>query len=132
MSTPILTTKLFIPTTRKELVERERLLNRLSLGIERKLTLVSGPAGFGKTTLLSEWVAQLQSPVGWISLDVADNDWNSFLSFLIKGLQNISAALQSTLSRCSLQPKPRKAMPSITYLINQIAEIQTPLSAGFG
>ena len=97
MSTPILTTKFFIPPTRKELVQRQRLLNRLSQGIERKLTLVSGPAGFGKTTLLSAWVAELQRPVGWISLDAADNDWSSFVSFLIKGLQNISAGIANDI-----------------------------------
>ncbi|MFO7622923.1 MAG: LuxR C-terminal-related transcriptional regulator [Anaerolineales bacterium] len=126
MSTPILTTKFFIPPTRKELVQRQRLLNRLSQGIERKLTLVSGPAGFGKTTLLSAWVAELQRPVGWISLDAADNDWSSFVAFLIKGLQKISAGIANDIVEMLYSAKTQESDALITYLINQIAEIQTP------
>ena len=56
MSTPLLTTKLYIPPVRPELVPRPRLIERLNAGLHRKLTLISAPAGFGKTTLLSEWI----------------------------------------------------------------------------
>ena len=61
MATPLLTTKLYIPPVRPELVPRPRLIERLNAGLHRKLTLVSAPAGFGKTTLLSEWVSRAQS-----------------------------------------------------------------------
>ena len=57
MSIPLLTTKLFIPPVRRELVPRPRLVERLNAGLQRKLILISAPAGFGKTTLLSEWVS---------------------------------------------------------------------------
>ncbi len=63
MITPLLTTKLYIPPVRPELVSRPRLTERLNAGPHRKLTLVSAPAGFGKTTLVSEWVADCGRPV---------------------------------------------------------------------
>ncbi len=59
MNTPLLTTKLYIPPLRQELVSRPRLIERLNAGLVRKLTLISAPAGFGKTTLLSEWISAL-------------------------------------------------------------------------
>ena len=66
MVTPLLTTKLYIPPVRPELVPRPRLVERLNAGLDRKLTLISAPAGFGKTTLLSECAAlfcQLDNPI---------------------------------------------------------------------
>ena len=62
MDTPLLQTKLYIPPTRPELVSRPRLIERLNEGLHRKLTLVSAPAGFGKTTLVSDWLRQLDGP----------------------------------------------------------------------
>src|SRR5690349_10527199 len=75
----LLRTKLALPRQRQSLVPREALLSRLDEGLERKLTLVSAPAGFGKTTLVSEWIAtrgELREPpsVAWVSLDAGDND----------------------------------------------------------
>ena len=63
MATPLLQTKLYIPPARPELVSRPRLIEQLNAGLHRKLTLISAPAGFGKTTLLSEWVAGCKRPV---------------------------------------------------------------------
>ena len=75
MSTPILATKLYIPPPRPKIVLRPRLIERLNEGsASRKLTLISAPAGFGKTTLVSEWVAGCGRPVAWLSLDEGDND----------------------------------------------------------
>ena len=89
METPLLQTKLYIPL-HPNLVSRPRLIERLNASIRRKLTLISAPAGFGKTTLVSEWVhcdwAQGQaSPsiaVAWLSLDESDNDLTRFLAYL--------------------------------------------------
>jgi LuxR family maltose regulon positive regulatory protein len=75
------------PPTRPELISRPRLIERLNAGLHRKLTLISAPAGFGKTTLLSEWINQspipnTQSPkFAWLSLDEADNDPARFLAY---------------------------------------------------
>ena len=89
MPSAILVTKLFIPATRRELVARPRLIEQLNGGLHRKLTIISAPAGFGKTTLASEWVdtLQLEAPqenqignkIAWLSLDARDNDPTRFL-----------------------------------------------------
>ena len=72
---PLLETKLYIPRVRRGLVTRPRLSDRLSRGGESKLTLVSAPAGFGKTTLLAEWLAStpVEKQIAWLSLDPSDN-----------------------------------------------------------
>jgi LuxR family maltose regulon positive regulatory protein len=69
MSTQILATKLFVPPRRPNVVLRQRLLERLNAGLQRKLTLISAPPGFGKSTLLSAWVAGCGRPLAWLSLD---------------------------------------------------------------
>lgn len=73
---PLLTTKLHPPPSRPEFVPRARLVDRLHQGLSRKLTLISAQAGFGKTTLVSNWVRQLEPPTqaAWLSVDEADND----------------------------------------------------------
>jgi len=72
MSSPILATKLFAPQPRAQLVHRPRLIDRMSASLPLRLTLVSAPAGFGKTTLVSEWAAGSERPVAWLSLDETD------------------------------------------------------------
>src|SRR5215831_18932706 len=71
---PLLATRLHVPRPRTQLVSRVRLVERLQQGVERALTLVSAPAGFGKTTLLAQWCAQSVMPVAWLSSEVEDND----------------------------------------------------------
>jgi LuxR family maltose regulon positive regulatory protein len=78
MSTAILATKLYIPPPRPKVILRPRLIERLNEGMHCKLTLISAPAGFGKTTLVSEWIARCGRPVAWLSLDEGDNDPASF------------------------------------------------------
>ncbi len=84
---------LYIPSPRSNLVSRPRLIERLNAGLHRKLTLVSAPAGFGKTTLLSEWVAGCGRPVAWVSLDEGDNDLVRFLAYLVAALQKVDEAI---------------------------------------
>jgi LuxR family maltose regulon positive regulatory protein len=74
MPAPILATKLYIPPHRANAVLRSRLIGRLNEGLHRKLTLISTPAGFGKTTLVSEWIAAYKDSAAWLSLDEGDND----------------------------------------------------------
>lgn len=92
MSTPILATKLYIPPARTDVVPRTHLIERLNDGLVkgRKLALVSAPAGFGKTTLVSEWVAGCKRPVAWLSLEEGDNDLTRFLVYLIAALQTLA------------------------------------------
>lgn len=90
---PLLTTKLYMPPARPDLVARPRLLERLNAAVQRKLTLLSAPAGFGKTTLLSAWRAiQLGNtmPMAWVSLDVEDNDLSRFWNYVIASLSTIA------------------------------------------
>ena len=129
MTSPLLTTKLYIPPVRPELVPRPRLVERLNAGLHRKLTLVSAPAGFGKTTLVSEWVHGLEvvrrppQRVAWLSLDESDNDPTRFLAYLIAALRTIEADIgRGPLSALqSPQPPPLEAI--LTVLINEIAGI---------
>src|ERR1700694_3173152 len=111
MSTPILATKLYIPPLRPNAVSRFRLIERLNEGLHlnRKLTLIAAPAGFGKTTLLSVWIASFDRKVAWLSLDEADSDATRFLTCLVAALQkkiarNIGEEILNLLQ--SSQPPP--------------------------
>ena len=98
----LLETKLYIPRWHPALVPRPRLMERLDQGAERKLTVVSAPAGFGKTTLLAEWLAAAaagERPAAWVSLDQSDNDLTFFLAYFITALQTVQAGVgESALS----------------------------------
>ena len=76
----LLQTKLYIPRKRPSLVPRPHLIAKLNRGLHRKLTLISAPAGFGKTTLVSEWIADGKRPFTWLSLDKRDGDLSRFLT----------------------------------------------------
>jgi len=88
MSIQILSTKLYIPPARADLVPRSHLIEKLNTGLTRApgATLVSAPAGFGKTTLISSWLRQIDRPAVWLSLDENDNDLTRFLTYLIAAL----------------------------------------------
>src|SRR5213078_1311145 len=93
MPTSILATKLYIPPLRPNVVSRPRLLERLNEGLHRKLTLIAAPAGFGKTTLVSEWVEGIERATAWLSLDEGDNDPARFVAYLVAALQTIAATI---------------------------------------
>ena len=78
MPTPILAMKLYIPPLRPSVVSRPRLIERLNEDLHRRLTLIAAPAGFGKTTLVSAWVAGCDRQVAWLSLDAGENDPHAF------------------------------------------------------
>ena len=104
MSTPVLVTKLYIPPPRPKAVLRPRLIERLNEGLHRKLTLISAPAGFGKTTLVSAWVAGCGRPVAWLSLDEGDNDPARFLTYLVAALQTIAPQIGEGRAGCAPIP----------------------------
>ncbi|MBN1217331.1 MAG: LuxR family transcriptional regulator [Anaerolineae bacterium] len=150
MPPPILATKLYIPPPRPNVVLRPRLIKRLNEGLQRKLTLISAPAGFGKTTLVSEWVNQKAeggtmkdekskthpssfiphpSKVAWLSLDEGDNAPTRFLAYFVAALQTL-APRQSTVGNigkgvlAALQtPQPPPTETILTALLNEIATI---------
>jgi LuxR family maltose regulon positive regulatory protein len=122
MTIPLLTTKLHIPLSRPGLVERPRLIERLDEGLRlgHKLTLIFAPAGFGKTTLLSEWVAHCGRSVAWLSLDEGDNDLTRFLSYLIAALQSINPGIGENALETFQFHQPPSLEALITTLVNQI------------
>ncbi len=123
MSTPILATKLYIPLPRLKIVLRLRLIERLNNGLQGKLTLISAPAGFGKTTLVSEWVAGCERPVAWLSLDEGDNDPTRFLAYLVVALQKIAATIGEGVLGVLQSPQPPPTESILTALLNEITTI---------
>jgi len=130
MATPLLRTKLYVPPVRPDLAHRPRLLHRLDEGLRlgHGLTLLSAPAGFGKTTLLSEWVAACGRPVAWVSLDKGDNDPARFWAYFIAALQTIEANIGEGALGVLLSPQPPPIEPLLTGLINEIAEVPHPFA----
>ena len=125
MSVPILATKLYISPPPPKAVSRPRLLERLNEGLSagRKLTLISASAGFGKTTLVSEWIASRGRPVAWLSLDEGDNDPTRFLIYLVTALQKIATNIGAGILGALQSPQPPPIESILTALINQITTI---------
>jgi LuxR family maltose regulon positive regulatory protein len=132
----LLTTKFHIPHTRRELILRPRLIEQLNNGLDCKLTLISAPAGFGKTTLITEWVENYnlsianegQAPrrIAWLSLDEGDNDLTRFLVYFITALNRV-AGNKATIGEGALDllesSRPRPAEPILNSLLNEVASI---------
>ena len=128
MSTPILATKLYIPPPRTKVVIRPRLIERLNEGLHGKLTLISAPAGFGKTTLVSEWVAGCERlepkvRVSWLSLDEGDNDPADFLAYLVATLQTIAANIGARVLSVLQAHQPPPIESILIALLNEITAI---------
>jgi LuxR family maltose regulon positive regulatory protein len=135
----LLRTKLSVPPLRAGLVPRPHLIEHLDQGLQagHKLTLISAPAGFGKTTLVCEWVAslrldtvkesQITNRIAWLSLDEDDNDPTRFLAYFISALKQVQG-IETTLGDAALnmlrspQPPPTKVV--LTSLINEVSDVQ--------
>ncbi|MCM3762778.1 LuxR C-terminal-related transcriptional regulator [Alkalihalobacillus oceani] len=113
MKDALISTKLFIPFRSPKAVPRIRLMNRLNEGLHRKLTLISASAGFGKTTVVSEWLAQCERPAAWLSLDKEDNDPKRFITYLIAALQTIQEKTGEQLVKLLQMPQS----PSIEFIL---------------
>ncbi len=125
MSIPILRTKLGPPLIPPNLVPRPRLIERLNEGLQQQLTLVSAPAGFGKTTLVMAWLNEMSPDFCWLSLDEGDNDPVRFLSYLIAALQTINGDIGRNTD-IFLQTTPLAPISTLmTSLINDISKMST-------
>ena len=129
MSTPLLETKLYVPRSRRGLVPRPRLTERLDRGAASKLVLVSAPAGFGKTTLLTEWLAARPAApaderlAAWLSLDRADNDPATFWTYVIAALRTVASGVgESTLALLDA-PQPPPIETVLTTLLNDLSAV---------
>ncbi|MCL4296661.1 MAG: tetratricopeptide repeat protein [Anaerolineae bacterium] len=119
----LLTTKLYLPAARQNLVQRPRLLARLAEGFTRPLTLISAPAGFGKTTLISEWHASeggQDFPLAWLALDDDDNDPAHFLTYFIAALATLKPGFGETILALLKSPQPAPPKLILTHLINEV------------
>lgn len=147
----MLATKLYIPPLRSKVVHRPRLIERLNAGLQHKLTLISAPAGFGKTTLISEWISHLRFPisdfgvdsseqksiqnpkskiqnqVAWLSLDERDDDLIRFLTHLVAALQTVAPKLGEGVLRVLQSPQPPREPAAceslLTLLLNEITTL---------
>lgn len=142
MFTPLLTTKLYIPPARSGLVSRPRLVEQLNQSSGGKLTLISAPAGFGKTMLLSEWTQQNAGGQGhrgagerftsaplamaWLSLDEGDNDPARFLSYVIAALQTLPANVGVTILSALQSPRPPPLESLLVALVNELMALPDP------
>ena len=120
MDPPLLVTKLFAPPRRRDRVHRPRLLKKLDQGLTRKLTLISAPAGYGKTTLLSDWMHGIEIASAWLSLDPGDNDPNRLLQHLRAAIRQMEPAVVEGPINPSPQQPPLSSQ--LTTLINDLAE----------
>ena len=127
MVSPLLVTKLHLPSTRSPLVQRKHLLEKLNQGLSSKLILISAAAGFGKTTVLSEWVQQAKLPVGWLSLDERDNDPTRFWLYVVTALQQGVPHLGEATLAMLRSPEQLPFEAFMTPLLNEFAELQTNL-----
>ncbi len=132
MDSPLLTTKLYVPPLRSELVPRPGLMERLNAGLHHKLILISAPAGFGKTTLLSEWIhgrqAEAVLPLAWISIDEGDNDPTHFWVYFIAALETLHAGVGETATALLHTSPPSPIEIVLTTLINAIAAAPNDLA----
>ena len=133
MEALLLTTKLSPPVIRGNLIHRPRLVGQLQSGwiqeisFTRKLTLISAPAGYGKTSLAAEWLAACPYPTAWLSLDETDNDPRRFLAYLLAAFQQINPNLGGTASAMLQAPQPPPVEIALTSLLNDIVEEVSPL-----
>lgn len=123
MANEILATKFYFPPLQLKAVPRPRLFEQLNEGLQRKVVLVSAPAGYGKTTLISEWVASCHQKVAWLSLDKNDNEPKRFLTYFIAALQTVVPRIGAETAIGLQTPQPPAIEALLTILLNEIANI---------
>ncbi|HSO68368.1 MAG TPA: helix-turn-helix transcriptional regulator, partial [Arachnia sp.] len=125
MTRPLLTMKMFVPRARPGLVVRPRLLERLSSDGAAKLTLVSAPPGFGKTTLLAEWArtaTSVSGRVAWLSLEQGDNDPGSFWPYVVASLEAVVPSVSAACRELAVAEQgPGRQL--IATLLNELAGV---------
>ncbi|WP_420631023.1 LuxR C-terminal-related transcriptional regulator [Candidatus Leptofilum sp.] len=125
---PLLQTKLTLPRLRTNPVVRPRLLDQLNTAVSAegtihpKLTLITGPAGYGKTTLATQWIAQMERPVAWLSLDASDNDEARFLAYFFAAIGTVREEIgEAALARLTTTYLYNETEAILTALLNDLA-----------
>jgi LuxR family maltose regulon positive regulatory protein len=117
---PLIRTKLCLPFLRLELVPRPRLQEQIAQGLRGPLTLITAPAGFGKTTLVASCIASCGLPVAWLSLDKNDNQAGRFLTYLVAALQEADHAVGSEAAQLVMASQQVPPEAILTSLINDL------------
>jgi len=125
VETTLLSTKLFIPQVRRGTVPRPRLVEKLKTALSSSLTLISAPAGFGKTTVISEWIHGSRPPIptAWLSVEESENDPVSFWEYFIAALRTLHPGAGETSLRLLRSSQPVPIQTTLSLLINDIAAI---------
>jgi LuxR family transcriptional regulator, maltose regulon positive regulatory protein len=138
MIEPLLQTKLNVPPLRSGLIPRRRLIERLNAGWGGRLILISAPAGYGKTTLVAEWLSSLPpvlrskeegmgARVAWLSLEEGDNDPRRFLGYLLAALKHVNAEIGRPVEAMLRSPQPPPDKVILTALVNEILAVSQPI-----
>lgn len=122
----LLDTKLYAPRPRSSMVPRPRLTERLERGAAARLVIISAPAGFGKTTLLTEWLTaqrpdRAERPVAWLSLDAADNEAAPFWAYVIAALRTAAPGAAESAQSLLDNPQPPPVETLLTTLLNDLS-----------
>lgn len=125
---PLLRTKLFVPPVRSQRVTRSRLFEQINGGLDKALILISAPAGYGKTTLVSSWLEETDLPSTWLSLDEDDNDPIRFLQYFITALQKIVPTIQLDWLGVLQAGRPTSYKFLLNIIINEIAGSTAPFA----
>ncbi|MCK4791594.1 MAG: response regulator, partial [Desulfobacteraceae bacterium] len=125
-SEPILRTKLHRPPVTADIIPRARLVKQLEEGRTRAMTLISAPAGYGKTILASQWLEACQYPSAWVSLDQSDDDLHEFLTYFMAAVQSAFPTLilqtQSLLQAADMPP----VKVLVRYMLNDLDQVKKP------
>lgn len=125
---PLLKTKLYIPSARSKRVTRKRLMAQLEESTRRELTLVSAPAGYGKTTLLAEWATMTELPIAWVSLDIADNDPNRFFTYIGEAINSVHPGAGDHALEMLRSSVPLPLQTVVATLLNDLCEATEPFA----
>jgi LuxR family transcriptional regulator, maltose regulon positive regulatory protein len=128
MPEPIIATKINVPPPRTGLVARPRLLALLDEAAARGLALVAAPAGFGKSTLVAEWLRQTRRPAAWLAIDRHDNDPARFLAYLVRALQPLAPEVGASVLAALGTPQPAEVRALVSQLINDLAAAPSPIT----
>lgn len=123
----LLSTKLYVPPLRANRIPRPHLFEQLNRGLDQALILVSAPAGYGKTTLVSGWLHETGTSAAWLSLDEADNDPIRFLSYLLTALHKVVPGIRPDLLGLLQDNQPAAYKYLVNIVINHLAECAFPL-----
>ncbi|MEM7127281.1 MAG: LuxR C-terminal-related transcriptional regulator [Chloroflexota bacterium] len=127
MNTPILQTKLYAPQPQPDLVLRPRLRDRLNVGLFRPLSFVCAPAGYGKTTLVADWISNVDRKIAWLSLDELDNESERYFTYIVAAIRTVFPIFGEGTSALLNSAQPQSLDLLVATFINEVAALDSPL-----